>query len=341
MTAREIVALNESTPQLEVPQSGDSYVMPRDVDHANNAISGVKQLTIAGDSANYTAFPTGYIIVSASHTYDYSNLRLPYSVYFSGTHTIKQSAFVFGMGALFVAAATIKNDSATAANMAGFYGLSCGITFQADTQSITLGTQTDIISNTKFNRINGGSLAVTSWNQYQAQGTVAAGATVTNRRGYQVINLTIGGTVTSQAGFVCDALTGATNNTNLLLGTTTIPSGDFNIYQGGTKVNRWNAGHRQKRRASSSTSVTLTVADFLVTCSSTSTVTATLPDATTCDGLELIIKKTGASGTVNVTSVSSQTFDGSAGPIAISTQHNLVHVISDGSNWLVLRNGAP
>ncbi len=31
MTAREVITLNEATPQLEVPQSGDIYVMPRDV----------------------------------------------------------------------------------------------------------------------------------------------------------------------------------------------------------------------------------------------------------------------------------------------------------------------
>ncbi len=36
MVAREVVTLNESTPQLEVPQSGDTYEMPRDVNITGN-----------------------------------------------------------------------------------------------------------------------------------------------------------------------------------------------------------------------------------------------------------------------------------------------------------------
>ena len=41
MAAREVVTLNEDTPQLEVPQAADSYSMPRDVDvDGNVTISG-------------------------------------------------------------------------------------------------------------------------------------------------------------------------------------------------------------------------------------------------------------------------------------------------------------
>jgi len=42
MTAREVVSLNEVTPQLEVPQAGDTYEMPRDVN-----ITG--DLTVTGN----------------------------------------------------------------------------------------------------------------------------------------------------------------------------------------------------------------------------------------------------------------------------------------------------
>ena len=41
MTAREVVTLNEATPQLEVPQAGDTYILPRDVSITGNlAITG-------------------------------------------------------------------------------------------------------------------------------------------------------------------------------------------------------------------------------------------------------------------------------------------------------------
>jgi hypothetical protein len=44
MTAREVVTLNETTPQLEVPQTGDSYELPRDVN-----ITG--DLTVVGTTS--------------------------------------------------------------------------------------------------------------------------------------------------------------------------------------------------------------------------------------------------------------------------------------------------
>ena len=40
MAGREVVALNETTPQLEAPQVGDTYLMPRDV-----AVTGVLSTT--------------------------------------------------------------------------------------------------------------------------------------------------------------------------------------------------------------------------------------------------------------------------------------------------------
>ena len=41
MAGREVVALNETTPQLEAPQVGDTYLMPRDVAVTGNiAVTG-------------------------------------------------------------------------------------------------------------------------------------------------------------------------------------------------------------------------------------------------------------------------------------------------------------
>ena len=40
MAARDVVVLNESTPQLEVPQSGDTYNMPRAVVIGGNVTVG-------------------------------------------------------------------------------------------------------------------------------------------------------------------------------------------------------------------------------------------------------------------------------------------------------------
>lgn len=57
MTAREVVALNETTPQLEVPQTGDTYTMPRNVSITGNlVISGtVNGRDVAADGATADA----------------------------------------------------------------------------------------------------------------------------------------------------------------------------------------------------------------------------------------------------------------------------------------------
>jgi hypothetical protein len=41
MTAREVITLNETTPQLEAPQAGDTYTLPRDTSITGDlAVSG-------------------------------------------------------------------------------------------------------------------------------------------------------------------------------------------------------------------------------------------------------------------------------------------------------------
>lgn len=50
MAQREVVTLNETTPQLEVPQTGDSYSLPRDV-----AVTGNISVTGTVDGRNVAA----------------------------------------------------------------------------------------------------------------------------------------------------------------------------------------------------------------------------------------------------------------------------------------------
>jgi hypothetical protein len=58
----------------------------------------------------------------------------------------------------------------------------------------------------------------------------AVGATVTNAIGFQMQGLTGSGPVTNAAGFATTLLSTATNNTHLLLGSTTPAAGNFGIY---------------------------------------------------------------------------------------------------------------
>jgi hypothetical protein len=71
--------------------------------------------------------------------------------------------------------------------------------------------------------------------------THALTSTITNAVGIEISNLTNSGagplTITSQVGLRIAAMSGATNNTALLLGTTTIPTGNFGIYNTSTDQN--------------------------------------------------------------------------------------------------------
>lgn len=49
MTAREVLTLNTTTPQIEVPQAGDTYTLPRDV-AISGTLTGVTDLTTTGNT---------------------------------------------------------------------------------------------------------------------------------------------------------------------------------------------------------------------------------------------------------------------------------------------------
>lgn len=69
-----------------------------------------------------------------------------------------------------------------------------------------------------------------------------AGATVSNLIGFRAINPTVtAGVITSQTGFNVPALTQATNNTSVLLGTTVIPAGNFGIYDASGYLSHFSA----------------------------------------------------------------------------------------------------
>jgi hypothetical protein len=68
----------------------------------------------------------------------------------------------------------------------------------------------------------------------------------------------------------------------------------------------------------------------------TSAVTISLPDpATNPVGSRRIIKKSGASGTITVSSMGSATIDGAAS-YSLSVQWKYVDVVSDGANWFIV-----
>ena len=183
-------------------------------------------------------FTAGEAFIRSNNTYtlNFSNAISPIGYDYNPTVIYQQDGFGFGSGILFWARPTIQNDSASTRSIGPWVGFGGQPVYQANGGTFT-GQAADFVSNATFNRINSGTLSFSNHFQFWAQGgTVGTGATVTNRYGFYASGGLISGTLTSEAGFVSTALTG-TNKTHVLLGTGTIPSGNWGIYQSSTETN--------------------------------------------------------------------------------------------------------
>jgi hypothetical protein len=76
------------------------------------------------------------------------------------------------------------------------------------------------------------------------------------------------------------------------------------------------------------------VAGDFVVASNTGTVTITLPSGHSVDDT-IIVKKTGATGTVTVDGNASETIDGAL-TFDLTAQYASITLISDGTNWLIV-----
>lgn len=329
---------------MDVPSNSEAVLqggpLTQDLDADNNAILDIDYLDISGSATTFSSQPPAFISQTDDHTYDFANALIPAALHFGGTHTFNQNPFVLGMGQLFSITVTIQNEDGEARTFPSFLVLNnTAVTRSVNAASTAVSTS--FVDNPGYSTSGTGTMTVGALTHYFSKGRVLdSGVTMTKHVGFHADAPTItGGTVTSQAGFIAN-MSGATNNTQFLIGTDTIPSGDYGAYQGDESVNRWNAGQEWKVDASAATSLTLDDTHHIVSFSSTSTVTATLPAAS--DGKrEYVIKKTGASGTINVNRAGSDTIDGGT-TVALSTQYHLLRLVSDGTSaWHILHNGAP
>lgn len=197
-------------------------------------------ITQFSSDRTYTATPVLYEMGGGSgrtHTLNFANANF-LALRHNPTWVLQQSAFGFGLGNLFANQSIIKNANAVAANFAPFFPFIDQATYRADAETIsfTLDTTYSFVSNPKLDTINSGAISVVNFPQFDAQFIVNSGATVTNRYGFRANAPTVNGTLTSQAGIAIAGLSNATNNTSVLIGTTTIPSGNYAIYSSSTNA---------------------------------------------------------------------------------------------------------
>jgi hypothetical protein len=187
-------------------------------------------------------FDANSVLIGVNDQYnlDYVNAASPPGFDYSSTLVYSQNGWSFGSGIGFWMRPVITNNSASTRTIGPWIGYGSQTTYQANGGSLS-GQAIDYFAQATFNRINSGTVSFSNHYNFWAQGgTVATGATVTNRYGFFFQETgTINGTLTSEAAFVSATL-GGTNKTHVLLGTSTIPSGSYGIYQSSTEANLLN-----------------------------------------------------------------------------------------------------
>jgi hypothetical protein len=154
-----------------------------------------------------------------------------------------------------------------------------------------------------------------------------------------------GGTITNFAGITCLDLAGATNNTNVLFGTSTIPAGNWNQYNASTKPNYF-AGpidlNSSLQLPTNATAINYTVLDTdgyltILGTGGAGGIQVTLPLAANNPGRVLVVKKVDVGvGVVTVAPQGPDIVDGL--PLQpLPAQWNSIMVQSDGgTNWFII-----
>lgn len=179
------------------------------------------------------------ILVDNTFTVDYASGGFPIGYDYGPTVIFNQNGYGFGSGFLFLYHPTIQNNSGSTRTIGPTGGFVSQPVMQANGGTLTPSYVAGLLSNATINRINSGATSVTSNIGAWVQGaSVGAGCTLTNDIGFLYQQaFTNSGTWTNSAGVVVDAMTLGTNKTAVLLGTSTIPSGNWGIYQSSTTDN--------------------------------------------------------------------------------------------------------
>lgn len=90
MANRDVIVLNEDTPQLEVPQSGDSYRLPRDT-----TVSGDTVIT-GTISVGGTTTLSGSASISGSATFS-GAMKINRTIVTGATYSISSSDYLLGI----------------------------------------------------------------------------------------------------------------------------------------------------------------------------------------------------------------------------------------------------
>jgi len=250
------------------------------------------------------AFPTVY-----DNTATLTNGFTGFSIANSAMHTIVRNGN------------TYQNEATVAQGLSAVRIAEAVETYNANAQNVTASNLGPFFTNPVF-KGTGGTLTVTQYASYRSNCTINAGATVNAKHGFIVELPTVGasGVFIRQSGFTSPdlsagaAATKATHNTQCLLGTTTIPDGQWASYSVSALPSKTSGGSIIKYKVCGLTEVyTIAITDNLIIIGTSATAftgTLTLPSrdametsgygALGLDGWTVTIKNGHASGTTTI-----------------------------------------
>jgi hypothetical protein len=226
--------------------------------------------------------------ISGTRTYNGASFSAEASLLLNNT-IISQAAAGFTMGIGFQCSPTLKHVIGSGATIGGYTCINSTPTYLADTNAVTMVLATDVSISPILTIANGGTFGVTLLTHVSTAATLQTGVTVTTRNNMRVVDATLGGgTVTGQSAF-SSSLSNATNNTHVLMGTHTVPTGNFAIYQSDAYPSKWGGGQYYKY-VGKTASYTGTAADNIIRWTSgTSTFTFPAISAAT-SGQEYVLR---------------------------------------------------
>jgi hypothetical protein len=271
------------------------------LDANSKAITSIANISLVGAATTYTAAADPVIAALASHTYDFASANPPSLIKYAGTHTLANTGAVLG-NSVFDIQPIITNITGEANVISAWSTLYLAVGFVSAGQTVTMGAENDIVSAPSFSATGGGLLGVTAQTGFYSAPSVGQGATLTSRVAFSAGPPALSGTgaVTKQAGFASWIGTGATNSTHVLMGTNTIPTGNYGVYQSTAQANRWNGSHYLKYVTKTAAYTASSATDHIIHFTS-GTGNLTLPAITAANqGWQVIVRNDRAT-TVNIT----------------------------------------
>lgn len=320
--------VEDATPEL----GGDLYCNLK-------SIYEIEKIVIDGHTATYSGNES-FIDIPSDHTHDHGGSTiLPTALWFHGTHTTNRNMVAASGGSLFYASPIIKNEAGVARRLSGLQLLVGNTTYRADgilVQSATGAVFSDVVSAPAFDVINTGSFSGVTDVHSAVFSNLSIGADValTTRMALRILDSSGSGSLTNQVGLSVAPITKATNNTALLYGTTTVPSGNHGVYQGDDVRNYFNGSMRFKRRRATG-AVTFDRTDFLIHFNAAAA-NVSLPKASDHDGVIFVLKKeNGSAGSPTLNLVDAgDSIDGAA--TLLVTTAKAVQSYGAGNLWMVI-----